>query len=123
MEINMMKRIISGILAIIALLAVCASAVSCAPPKLEEVKDTFARLIADSAEVNRILFGEGLSVYGDMSFDEATGIYYSVFYTKENGKLCAYYDKATGEYVTLRYGDKGDTRSEESEDEMAGQHH
>ena len=104
----MMKRIISGIIAIIALLVVCASTVSCAPPKLEEVKDTFAQLIEDSAEVNRILFGEGLSVYGDMSYDEERGVYYSIFYTKEHGKLCAYYDKNKGEYVTLAFEDAAD---------------
>lgn len=99
----MIKRIISGILAIISVFIVCACAVSCAPPKLEEVKDTFAKLIEDSAEVNRILFGEGLSVYGDMSYDEESELYYTVFYTKEHGKLCAYYDKARGRYITLAF--------------------
>ena len=104
----MIKRIISCLLAIVATLAVASSAVSCAPPKLEEVKDTFSQLIKDSEEINRILFGDGLSVYGDMSYDEESGVYYSIFYTKEHGKLCAYYDKNKGEYVTLAFEDVAD---------------
>lgn len=104
----MIKRIICCLLAMVAVLAVAASSVSCAPPKLEEVKDTFAQLIEDSKEINRILFGDGLSVYGDMSYDEESGVYYSIFYTKEHGKLCAYYDKNKGEYVTLAFEDVAD---------------
>ena len=100
-----MKRIISVILALVAVMAVAASAVSCAAPKLEDVKDTFVQLIKDSEEINRILFGDGLSVYGDMSYDEESGLYYCIFYTKEHGKLCAYYDKNKGEYVTLAFED------------------
>lgn len=99
----MIKKIISFLLAIVAVMAVTASAVSCAAPKLEEVKDTFVQLIKDSEEINRILFGDGLSVYGDMSYDEESGLYYTVFYTKEHGKLCAYYDKARGRYITLAF--------------------
>lgn len=99
----MIKRIISCILAIVAVMAVSASVISCAPPKLEEVKDAFVQLINDAEEINRILFGDGLAVYGDMSYDEESGLYYTVFYTKEHGKLCAYYDKHRGRYITLAF--------------------
>lgn len=103
------KQCVSLALAILMTAAVVLTSVSCAPPKLEEVKDVFAELIEGSAEVNRILFGSGLSVYGDMSYDEETKTYYCVFYNDSLGKLCAYYDKDTGEYVTLRYGEEGGT--------------
>ena len=110
MKKNVLSRAMSGLLAMLMVAAVVLSAVSCsAAPELEEVKDDFVKLIENSREVNRILFGEGLSVYGDMSYDAESGIYYSIFYTKNEGKLCAYYDKATGEYVTLSFGDKGGT--------------
>jgi hypothetical protein len=117
MRKNILSRAISGLLAMLMLAAVVLSTVSCSAPKLEEVKDDFARLIEESMEVNRILFGDGLSAYGDMSYHEESGIYYSIFYTKKDGKLCAYYDKGTGEYVTLRFGDKGETGAVYSNDE------
>ena len=100
------------------IVAVLLSSAACsAAPELEEVKDEFVRLIEASNEVNRILFGDGLSVYGDMSYNEERGIYYSIIYTKNDGKLCSYYDKATGEYVTLRFGEKGETGVVYSDDE------
>ena len=88
---------------LVVIMTACA-AVSCAPPKLEEVKDTFTELIESSAEINQILFGEGLSVYGDISYDEETETYYTVYYTKADGKLLAYYDKESGDYRVLRFG-------------------
>lgn len=81
---------------------------SCAPPEIDEVRDTFIDLIERSEEVNRILFGAGLSVYGDMSYDEATGTYYCEFYNKDEGRLVAYFDNDLREYVSLRYGNKGE---------------
>lgn len=90
------------------LLAVTAatSLVSCAAPKLEDVKSTFAQLIEASLEVNEILFGEGLSVYEPLQYDEESGTYYAIYTTKENGKLCAYYDGETKEYTVLHFGDE-----------------
>ena len=96
----------------LALILVCASVlpmVSCAPPKLDEVKDTFTKLIKDSENVNRILFGDGLAVYGDMKYDAATKTYYTIYYHNELGKVCAYYDNATREYKVLRYGEAGES--------------
>ena len=116
MKNNFLSRAVCFLLATLTITAVALSSVSCAAPKLEEVKDDFIRLIEGSEEINRILFGEGLSAYGDMSYDSETGIYYCIFYTKNEGKLCAYYDKESGEYVTLRFGDKGGTGAVYSDD-------
>ena len=101
MKLKLHLRLLSLALVVCAVLPL----ISCAAPKLEDVKSTFTQLIEESLEVNEIIFGEGLSVYGDMSYDEEHGIYYSIFYTKEHGKLCAYYDKNKGEYVTLAFED------------------
>lgn len=117
MKKTFFKKVLSLALSAMLLSLTLLSAVSCAPPELWEVKDTYVSLIEESAEVNRILFGQGLSVYGEMSYDEESGIYYHVFYTKEHGKLCAYYDKTTGKYLTLRFGDKGETGAVYSDDE------
>ena len=117
MKRNILSKCLSAILAMLVMTAVALSSVSCAPPKLEEVKDDFTKLITDSVEVNRVLFGEGLSVYGDMSYDGERGTYYNIIYTKENGRLCAYYDKESGEYVTLRFGDKGESGAVYSDEE------
>ena len=73
---------------------------SCAP-KLEEVKDEFIRLIKESYAVNELLFGDGLSGYGILEYDEASGVYYSNYYTVDHGRLCAYRDKSLGKYVVL----------------------
>ena len=96
--------------AAVALMLICASVLplaSCGAPKLDEVKDTFVQLIKDSENVNRILFGDGLAVYGDMKYDEATKTYYTVYYHNQEGKVCAYYDNDTHEYKVLRYGEAG----------------
>ena len=107
MKIKLFCRFAAAFLAVI--MTACA-AVSCAPPKLEEVKDVFVELIEGSAEINQILFGDGLSVYGDISYDEESKTYYTVYYTKADGKLLAYYDKDKGDYLVLRFGkaDEGD---------------
>ena len=100
---------------IFALLGACVivlssvlSLASCAAPKLEDVKSTFVSLIEKSIEVNEIIFGEGLSVYEPLTYDEEQGIYYTVYTTKANGKLCAYYDTETRVYTVLRYGAEGE---------------
>lgn len=103
-----MKRFFKSIISILLIVSALLSATSCAAPKLEDVRDTFVDLIERSAEVNRILFGAGLSVYGDMSYDEATKTYYCEFYNKDEGRLIAYFDNETREYVTLRYGEVGE---------------
>ena len=103
-----MKKIFISLL---ALLLVCASTlpmVSCSAPKLSEVKDTFTDLIKKSENVNRILFGDGLAVYGDMKYDAETKTYYTIYYDKDSRKLCAYYDKDSHSYKVLRYGEKGE---------------
>ena len=103
-----MKKIFVSLLALVLVMAATLPMISCAPPKLEEVKDTFSELIKKSENVNRILFGDGLAVYGDMKFDEATGTYYTIYYQANEGKLCAYYDKDTHDYKVLRYGEAGE---------------
>jgi hypothetical protein len=107
---NSTARVRIGALLLAMLIAVLsvASLTSCAPPKLEDVKEIYVDLIKRSADVNQILFGSGLSVYGEIAYEPESKTYYSVFYTKELGKLCAYYDKATGEYITLKYGEPGE---------------
>ncbi len=92
--------------------------VSCAPPKLEEVKDTFEELIKSSENVNRILFGDGLAVYGDMKYDEGTKTYYTIYYNGSSEKLCAYYDGDSHSYKVLRYGEKGQGTPVYADDEM-----
>ena len=95
----------------LALILVCASLlsmVSCAAPKIDEVRDIFIELVESSSEVNRILFGDGLSVYGDLSYDEASKTYYCIFYNEEYGKLLAYYDSESHEYITLRFASQPD---------------
>ena len=77
---------------------------SCAP-KLEDVKDEFIKLIKDSYAVNELLFGDGLSGYGILEYDEASGVYYSNYYTVTDGRLCAYRDKKLGKYVVLSVRD------------------
>ena len=103
-----MKKGFNIILALILICATVLPMVSCAPPKLDAVRDTFTDLIKRSENVNRILFGDGLAVYGDMKYDEATGTYYTVYYHSEKGKVCAYYDKDTHVYKVLRYGEAGE---------------
>ena len=97
------KRIISLLLAL--LLAGNALLLSSCAPKLETVKDEFISLIKSSFEVNELLFGDGLSSYGILEYDEDTGVYYSNYYTTTDGRLCAYRDKALGKYVVLSVRD------------------
>ena len=103
-----MKKVFKSIISILLIVSALLSLSSCAPPKIDEVRDTFIDLIERSSAVNRILFGDGLSVYGDLSYDEATKTYYCIFYNEEYGKLLAYYDSELHEYVTLRFGDAGE---------------
>lgn len=105
----MKKRIISCLLAIITVISSVAALSSCGAPKLDDVKETFASLIEDSLVINEILFGEGLSVYEPLKYDSTLGVYYSVYTTKADGKLCAYFDNETKEYVVLRYGEEGES--------------
>ena len=95
----------TALILVLILTAGALSMVSCGAPKLDEVKDDFVKLIRDSFEVNEILFGDGLSGYGILEYDEATGVYYSNYYTVTDGRLCAYRDKALGKYVVLRVSD------------------
>ncbi len=104
MKNKMSCRVLSAVLALITLM----SAVSCAAPKLEDVKDEFVRLIEESGEINEILFGKGLSTYGQLTYDEESKLYYIFYYTKTDGELLAYYSKDTKEYKVLRVGEKGD---------------
>lgn len=101
-------RVLSLFLALLLTVLAAAPLVSCAPPKLTDVKEVYVDLIERSAEVNQILFGTGLAVYGELSYEPESKTYYNVFYVKGEGKLCAYYDKDKGSYVTLRYGEKGE---------------
>ena len=96
-----LKRVTSLLLAAIILVGAL-SLSSCAPPKLEDVKDEFVRLIKESYGINEILFGEGLSGYGNLDYDKESGIYYTYYYTRADGRLCAYRDTAAGKYVVLK---------------------
>lgn len=53
------------------------SLISCGskPPELDAVKDELITLIEDSAEINDIIFGEGLSVYPRDGDEEETVVY------------------------------------------------
>ena len=105
----MKNKIFSKIVAILLVFTTLAALSSCAAPKLEDVKETFVSLIEASLEVNEILFGEGLSVYEPHRFDKELGVYYSIYTTKADGKLCAYYDNDAKVYVVLRYGAKDES--------------
>ncbi len=93
-----LRLICAALFAIVAL----TSLVSCAPPKLDEVRGEFEALIEASFEINDILFGDGLSVYGDLQYDKERELYYTFYYTKADGALCAYYDKEAKKYKVLR---------------------
>ena len=108
MEFVMKNKWICRILSAVLVIIMMMSAVSCAAPKLEDVKSEFIRLIEESKEINEILFGKGLSTYGQLTYDEESEIYYVFYYTKADGELCAYYSKETKEYKVLRVGEKGD---------------
>ena len=105
----MKNKILTGIVAILLVFATLAALSSCAAPKLDEVKDTFVSLIEASLEVNDILFGEGLSVYEPLKYNKELDVYYSIYTTKADGRLCAYYDNETKAYVVLRYGKAGES--------------
>jgi hypothetical protein len=94
--------------ALLVVLITALSLFSCGAPKLDDVKDTFIELIEKSLEINEILFGEGLSVYEPLRFDEEREVYYAIYTTKDNGKLCAYYDKEAKVYRVLRFGEEGE---------------
>lgn len=64
MKLNLTKRIIILVLAILLLVASIFLIRFCsAPPKYEEIEARFKQLIEDSYEVNVVLFGEGLPTY------------------------------------------------------------
>lgn len=101
----MFARLVACVVMLSSVLAL----VSCGAPKLEDVKDTFKKLIEDSMEVNEILFGEGLSVYEPLTYNDEKGVYYTVYTTKADGKLCAYYDTETRLYTVLRFGTESES--------------
>ena len=107
MRSEFIKRITAALLLACMILSL-SSCAACSPPELSEVKDTFIQLIEDSYSVNQILFGEGLSVYGSLKYDEESGVYYDIYTTAADGKLCAVYDKESKEYQVLRFGEEGD---------------
>lgn len=102
---NVFKRIASGLLAAVMLSAALVMT-SCGAPSIDDVREDFAKLIEDSYNVNDILFGDGLSCYGNLSFDEESGTYYTLYTTKTDGDLCAYLNKDTNEYVVLAVKDE-----------------
>ena len=104
----MKQRIIAFGLTLVVLLS-SLSMISCAPPKLDDVREIYIDLIERSAEVNEILFGDGLSVYGALEYDEATKTYYNIYTTATDGKLCAVFDQTTKKYTVLRFGKEGES--------------
>jgi len=101
---NTAKRATSALLALIMLIAALGMT-SCGAPKIDEVRDEFTALIKASFSVNDILFGDGLSSYGNLSYDEDTKTYYILYHTKNDGELCAYRDTEAGKYVVLKVTD------------------
>ena len=104
----MKQRIIAFGLTLVVLLS-SISMISCAPPKLDDVREIYIDLIERSVEVNEILFGDGLSVYGVLEYDEATKTYYNIYTTATDGKLCAVFDQTTKKYTVLRFGKEGES--------------
>ncbi len=90
----MLKRIIAIIAAIILIIGSVFIIRGCSqPPKYEEIKARFEKLIADAEEVNVILFGEGLPTYERVS-DPKTS--FNIYRTNElnsdgNERLVYYY--------------------------------
>ncbi len=104
----MKKNLIKFLAAALVVVLTLPTLVSCAPPKLDEVRGTFEALIEGSFEINEILFGDGLSTYGDLTYDAERKLYYTVYHTAADGKLCAYYDSESKSYKVLRFGEKGE---------------
>lgn len=106
------KKIILAIAVALLLIAaiVLVVVITSRPPELDEVKGTYIQLIEDSAEINEILFGEGLSVYEPLGYDEDLDVYYAIYTTKEHGRLCAYRfrEDMGAEFSVLRFGEQGE---------------
>lgn len=83
----MKKRIFTAVLAIVLLLSVASSLLSCSsqPPELEGIKERLVYLIEESKELNVVMFGNGLPVYRrDSSLSDRKMIYYNESYGNYN---------------------------------------
>ncbi|MBQ9783699.1 MAG: hypothetical protein IJW44_04175 [Clostridia bacterium] len=72
------------------------------PPEYAEIEERFRALVEASAEINRILFGEGLATYDRATDPRTTTKSYT---DEETGVLYHYYripDAALGEIIALR---------------------
>lgn len=90
------ERIFKTLISLLCLCALlCPALCGCkgsGAPAIDEVRDTFTKLINDAAEINDIFFGQGLPVYdrktstgdGNASYDEESKTYY---WTIEDSKL------------------------------------
>ncbi|MBO4322289.1 MAG: hypothetical protein J5919_04745, partial [Clostridia bacterium] len=108
------RAVPAALLAAVILIQAFALAGCSPPPDIEDIRSELEALVAASAEINDIFFGQGLPVYdratssGDMAaeYDEKSGVYY--WFIKEDGKpdVLKYY---TRDDKTYRYASEIDT--------------
>lgn len=97
-----MKKLLCLTLCLLMLLPTLASCSR--PPEYAEIEARFRELVEASAEINRILFGEGLATYDRATDPRSTTKSYT---DGETGVLYHYYripDAALGEVIALRQG-------------------
>ena len=106
-----MKKFISltvAVLMLCCLLSSCSSA-----PSIEDIRGRAEQLITDSAQLNTIFFGSGFETYPrvdlptdqPLQYDTRHDAYYILFEDAEYGKICAYYDMSTKNYVFYQIKD------------------
>lgn len=97
----MMRKIVLFFVCLTILASSCLSFASCSkPPEYSEIEQRFKWLVEESAEINKVLFGEGLPtherVYDPWEHmevykpDSKTYIYYCYIQDKQHGEILAY---------------------------------
>ena len=98
-----MKKIQRIISIALCLCALTTALVSCSkPPEYEEIEERFQALVAASAEINHLFFGEGLETYPRVEDPRSST---KTYIEKETGKSYHYYsfqDDAVGEILAFR---------------------
>lgn len=112
MKLNLTKKIIILVLAILLLVGSVFIIRACsAPPKYEEIEARFRKLLEDSHEVNVVLFGEGLPTYPHVTDPKSgtkvihTGEYTTNSQGKEVERLIYYYYTLDTENKVVAYRD------------------